>query len=197
MKLILASLSAARRKMLESAGVPFEARPALIDEDAKKAGLQGDGLATHMIAKALADMKALSIPDNDGALVIGSDQVLEFGDFGMFDKPRSRDDAFDQLRALSGKSHFLHSAVAVAEHGKIAWRHMETARLTMRSLSDRFINHYLDTEYEIVRDSVGCYHIEGRGAQLFDWTEGSHFAIRGLPLLALLKYLRERGVLES
>lgn len=197
MKLILASLSTTRRKMLEAAGVKFEARPALVDEEAKKAALKGDGLAAHSIAKALAELKALSIQDVAGKLVIGSDQTLEFGDYGMLDKPRSRDEAFAQIKLLSGKSHFLHSAVSVAESGKIVWRHMDTARLTMRALSDRFIGDYLDLEYEAVRDSVGGYRIEGRGAQLFDWTEGSHFTILGMPLLPLLKYLRERGVLSS
>ena len=142
-------------------------------------------------------MKALSIGDAEGRLVIGSDQTLEFGDVGMLDKPRSRDDAFAQLKMLSGKSHFLHSAVVVAEGGKVVWRQVDTARLTMRPLSDRFLNAYLDEEYDAIRHSVGGYHIEGRGAQLFEWMEGNYFTILGLPLLPLLAYLRERGVLLS
>lgn len=192
MKLILASLSAARRALLENAGLDFEPRSALINEAASKEGLKSDGLAAHAIAKALAEMKALSI-QADKALVIGSDQTLEFGDHGMLDKPESREEAFAQLKMLSGKSHFLHSAVVVAEGGKVVWRQVDTARLTMRAFSDRFLNDYLDKEYDVVRHSVGAYHIEGRGIQMFEWMEGNYFTIVGMPLLPLLAYLRERG----
>ena len=97
-----------------------------------------------------------------------SDQTLEYGDIGMLDKPRSQAEAFNQLQMLSGKSHFLHSAVVVAENGKIVWRHVDTARLTMRKLSDSFLEDYLDREYEAIRWSVGGYRIEGPGVQLFE-----------------------------
>jgi septum formation protein len=194
MKLILASQSLTRRHMLRSAGVLFEAATALVDERREKEALQGDGLAAHAIAKSLAELKALSLSEK-GALVIGCDQTLEYGDGFMLDKPQSERDAFDQLKTLSGRSHFLHSAIAIAENDKIAWRQVDSARLTMRELSDRFIKNYLELEYEQIRHCVGGYQIEGRGAQLFDWIEGSHFAIQGLPLLPLLKYLRERGIL--
>jgi septum formation protein len=196
MKLILASLSETRRNMLEAAGVKFEARSALVNEEKSKAELKGDGLAAHAVAKGLAEIKALSI-DAPKALVLGSDQTLEFGDFGMLDKPASRADARSQLKLLRGKSHFLHSAVVAAENGKIVWRQVDTARLTMRPLSDEFIERYLDLEYEDIRHSVGGYLIEGRGVQLFEWMEGNYFTILGLPLLPLLAYLRERGVLGS
>lgn len=196
MKLILASLSETRRNMLQAAGIKFEARSSLVNEEKSKAELRGDGLAAHAVAKGLAEMKALSI-DAPKALVLGSDQTLEFGDFGMLDKPASRADARSQLKLLRGKSHFLHSAVVAAENGKIVWRQVDTARLTMRPLSDEFIERYLDLEYEGIRHSVGGYLIEGRGVQLFEWMEGSYFTILGLPLLPLLAYLRERGVLGS
>lgn len=197
MRLILASLSAARREMLSAARVEFDAVPALVDEDAEKESLSHDGLAARIVAKTLADMKARSLRDVDDALVIGCDQTLEFGDIGVLDKPRSRKDAFDQLKMLSGKSHFLHSAVSIAEKGKIVWREVDTARLTMRPLSDQFINDYLDEEYEEIRRCVGGYQIEGRGVQLFEWVEGNHFTILGMPLLPLLGYLRERKYLPS
>ena len=196
MKLILASLSEARREMLEAAGLRFEAHSALINETAKKNELRGAGLAAHAVAKALAEIKALSI-DAPRSLVIGSDQTLEFGDYGMLDKPTSRQEALSQLRMLSGKSHFLDSAVVVAENGQIVWRHVDTARLTMRPLSDRFLQDYLDLEYDRIRHSVGGYHIEGRGVQMFEWMEGNYFTILGLPLLPLLAYLREREVIPT
>jgi septum formation protein len=194
MKLILASQSLTRRHMLRSAGVLFEEATALVDERREKEGLQHDGFAAHAIAKSLAEMKALSLSEK-GTLVIGCDQTLEYGDGFMLDKPRSERDAYDQLMALSGRSLFGQSAFAIAENGKIVWRQVDSARLTMRELSDRFIKNYLELEYERIRHCVGAYQIEGRGAQLFDWIEGSHFAIQGLPLLPLLKYLRERGLL--
>lgn len=196
MTLILASVSTARRTMLEAAGVVFEAQSAFINEDAQKVALKADGFAAHAVAKTLAEMKALSI-DAKKQLVIGSDQTLEYGDIGMLDKPRSQAEAFNQLQMLSGKSHFLHSAVVVAENGKIVWRHVDTARLTMRKLSDTFLEEYLDREYETVRHSVGAYHIEGRGIQMFEWMEGNYFTILGMPLLPLLAYLRERAILPS
>ncbi|PWG02505.1 Maf family protein [Sphingosinicella humi] len=196
MKVILASLSETRRNMLESAGVRFEARSALVNEERAKAELKSDGLAAHAIAKGLAEMKALSI-EAPKALVLGSDQTLEFGDFGMLDKPASRADARSQLKMLRGKSHFLHSAVVAAENGKIVWRQVDTARLTMRPLSDEFIDDYLDLEFDNIRNSVGGYQIEGRGVQLFEWMEGNYFTILGMPLLPLLDYLRSRGILGS
>ena len=196
MKVILASLSETRRGILESAGLRFEARSALVNEERAKAELKGDGLAAHAVAKGLAELKALSI-DAPKALVLGSDQTLEFGDFGMLDKPASRADARSQLKLLRGKSHFLHSAVVAAENGKIVWRQVDTARLTMRAVSDEFIENYLDREFEDVRNSVGCYRIEGPGVQLFEWMEGNYFTILGMPLLPLLAYLRERSIIGS
>lgn len=197
MRMILASLSETRQEMLKAAGVRFEVRPVLVKEETEKAILKSDGLAPHIIAKALAETKALSVREAEGKLVVGCDQTLEFGDLGMLDKPRSREEAFDQLKMLSGKSHFLHSAAAAVENGKVVWRHVDTARLTMRPLSNSFLNAYLDAEYEDIRHSVGGYRIEGRGIQLFERTEGNHFTILGLPLLPLLAYLRERKVIPT
>jgi septum formation protein len=197
MRLILASLSAARREMLSAAGVKYDAAPALVDEEAQKQSLSQDGLAARIVAKTLADMKARSLIEVGDALVIGCDQTLEFGDVGLLDKPRTEKDAIAQLKMLSGKSHFLHSAVSIAEKGKIVWRDVDTARLTMRPLSDQFIKDYVEQEFEAIRGCVGGYQIEGRGVQLFDWVEGNHFTILGMPLLPLLGYLRERKYLAS
>lgn len=196
MRLILASQSAARRTMLEKAGVPFEAVPPELDEEAAKAGLEGAGFEPRGVAEELAQLKALSIPAGPGDLVLGSDQILEREDGEMLSKPESREEAFDQLRALSGRTHFLHSAAVIAENGEGVWWHSESAELAMRPLSDAFLKTYLDREYEAVRWSVGGYRIEGPGAQLFERIEGSYFAVLGMPLLPLLAYLRERGVLE-
>ena len=195
MRLILASQSRARRQMLEQAGVPFEAAPPELDEEAAKAGLAGAGFDPRGVAEELAQLKALSIAAPPGDLVLGSDQTLELEDGDMLSKPESREEALGQLLALSGRTHFLHSAAVIAEDGEGVWWNSETVELAMRPLSSAFLEHYLDREYEAVRWNVGGYRIEGMGAQLFDRIVGSHFAVLGMPLLPLLAYLRERGLL--
>lgn len=197
MRLILASQSAARRRMLEAAGVPFESVSAPLDEEQAKAGLAAAGFEPRDTAEMLAEMKAKSVAEAGDALVIGADQVLELDDGTMLGKPASRDEALAQLRALSGQTHYLHSAAVVVEKGERVWGETETVAMDVRPLGDEFLQAYLDAEYEAIRASVGGYRIEGQGAQLFEEVEGSHFAILGLPLLPLLAYLRERGLLLS
>ena len=197
MKLLLASKSAARRQMLQAAGVPFEAVEAELDEAAAKAGLWGAGFDARGVAEELAQLKALSVDSPGADLVLGCDQTLERDDGTLLGKPASREEARGQLVSLSGSTHRLHSAAVVAEGGEGVWWSCESVELTMRPLGDAFIEAYLDREYEAIRWSVGGYRIEGPGAQLFDRIEGSHFAILGLPLLPLLAYLRERGVLKA
>jgi septum formation protein len=194
MKLLLASRSAARRAMLEAAGIPFEAVEAELDEEAGKAGLWGAGFDARGVAEELAQLKALSVRAAAGELVLGCDQTLERADGTMLSKPASRDEARGQLESLRGATHQLHSAAVIAEGAEGVWWGCETVALTMRSFSDSFLESYLDREWEHVRWSVGAYRIEGPGVQLFDRIEGSHFAILGLPLLPLLAYLRERGL---
>jgi septum formation protein len=193
-KLLLRSRSAARRRMLEAAGVPFEAVESRIDEDGVKAALKRRGLSAPEVAAALAEAKARGV-DAGEALVLGSDQVLELQDGAMLDKPRDREEALRQLRSLSGRLHRLHAAACLVENGKVVWRDIETVTMDVRPLSEAFLESYLDREWEKVRWSVGAYHVEGRGAQLFERIDGSLFAVQGLPLLPLLGALRERGML--
>ncbi|HTU09345.1 MAG TPA: Maf family protein [Allosphingosinicella sp.] len=197
MRLLLASQSAARRHMLEAAGVAVETIPAPLDEEEAKAGLAAAGFEPRDMAEMLAELKAKSVAAPAGALVIGADQVLELDDGTMLSKPGSRDEALAQLRAMSGGTHYLHAAAVVAEGGARVWGETETVAMDVRPLSDAFLEAYLDAEYEAVRFNVGAYRFEGMGAQLFEEVEGSHFAILGLPLLPLLDYLRDRGVLRS
>ena len=197
MKLLLASRSAARRRMLDAAGVLFEPCDADIDEEAVKDRLRAEGADAASLAARLAEAKALAVRDAGSALVLGADQTLECDDGAMLDKPGSRPAAEDQLRALSGRRHRLHSAAALAEAGRIVWAATESVVLHVRPLSGAFIAGYLDDEYEAIRHGVGGYRIEGPCVQLFERLEGSHFAILGLPLLPLLGYLRARGVLPG
>lgn len=198
MRFVLASGSSARRAMLENAGVAFDVDPARVDEDAAKASLTAAGTSPRDTADALAELKARKVSAaHPRALVLGSDSVVALDDGTILDKPASRDDAAQQLRRLSGSRHQLHSAAVIAEGGRPLWRHVDTATLFVRPLSDAFIDAYLDAEWPAIGGCVGGYRIEGPGAQLFSRIEGSQFTILGLPLLPVLDYLRVRGVLTS
>ncbi len=193
MKLVLASTSASRRAMLEAAGVAFVAIDPGVDEDLLKAGAS-DGLA---VALRLAEAKAAAVEAAADTFVLGADQTLATEDGRLLGKAATVEIAAEQLRCLSGRTHRLHAAAALAQGGVTIWRSAETVTMHVRPLSEHFIRDYLDAEWESVRWSVGCYHLEGRGAQLFDRVDGSHFAVLGLPLLPLLAELRARGVLPT
>ncbi len=196
MTLVLASLSQTRRDMLTAAGVAFEAQGAPVDEETAKASLRAQGLGARDLADALAELKARRVSAKRPAdVVLGCDQTLELDDGSMLDKPG--EELAAQLRALSGRKHRLHSAVVACEQGAPVWRHIESAKLSVRPLSEAFIADYVATEGAEVAGCVGGYRIEGCGAQLFSRIEGSHFAILGLPLLPLLDWLRVRGLLTS
>ena len=198
MSLLLASQSAARKAMLSAAGVPFNAIPAHVDEEAITAGLVAEAAAPERIADALAEVKALKLSrQHPGQLVLGADSVVVTQDGALLAKPETRPRAEVQLRQLAGTTHRLISAAVICEAGKPVWRSAGSARLTMRPLSEPFIAAYLDLEGDAVLGCVGCYRIEGLGAQLFSRIDGDQFVIRGLPLLQVLDYLRVRGVMPT
>ncbi|QWG18505.1 Maf family protein [Bradyrhizobium sediminis] len=191
--LILASQSRARQMLLANAGLRCEAVPAEIDE---RGAQQASGLsAPGEIAALLAREKALWVSArHPGRYVIGADQTLALGS-RLFSKPAGRAQAAEQLRALAGQRHELHSAVAVARDGKILFESVAIARMTMRQLSGAEIRAYLDDAGEAVTSSVGAYQLEGLGVHLFERIEGDHFTILGLPLLPLLAFLRGERLL--
>lgn len=193
MSLILASNSRIRRIMLDQAGVDFTVRPPEFDEASVKLGHDGNG---ESLARQLAGAKAASIVTDIQDWVIGSDSTVSV-DGIRYSKPRDRDEAAEHLRAFSGRTMLLASAVALASNGQVDWSHAETARLTFRRLSEGFIQTYLDSEWPEVGHCVGVFRMEGRGVTLFDRVDGSHFTILGMPLLPLLGALRSRGVIES
>jgi septum formation protein len=196
--LILASQSPTRRRMLSAAGVPHKAVSPAVDEEAAKAKFRGEGFGAGDLALALAIAKALSVSANrPDALVLGSDQTLEWGDGSMFDKAPDAATLIQQLKALSGKTHQLHCAAVLARGGEIVWKQLESVQLTMRPLSQAFIAGYVASEGDALLGCVGGYRIEGQGAQLFTRIEGSHFSIQGLPLLPLLDRLRLEGLLPA
>ncbi len=195
--IVLASKSAARTSVLAAAGVPFETASAGVDEAAVKIGLLAEGHGPREIADALAELKAVKASRNrPGALVIGADQTLDL-DGKLFDKVETMQEARERLQLLRGKSHKLHSAVVVARDGQAIWREVPPAKLTMRNVSDAFIDRYLEIRGDSLLGSVGCYQLENEGVQLFSRIEGDYFTILGLPLMGLFDFLRLHGELPS
>ena len=193
--LVLASRSEARGKILAAAGLPFEVRPAELDERAVEAELNPSNAAAaaRLLARAKAEAVAKTAP---GRLVLGADQTLARGD-QRFSKPADRAEAAEQLRALRGRTHELHSALALVNGGAVLYSHVDTARLTVRDFSDAFLDDYLDMMGNHALASVGGYQLEGIGIHLFERVEGDYFTILGLPLLPLLAFLREKGLIAG
>ena len=193
--LILASTSAVRARLLREACVPFEVYPAGIDEAEVKASMWGENLDAPAVADILAELKAIRVSTAyPQALVLGCDQILAF-DGRLIDKSVDLNEARTLLRELRGKEHQLVTACVLARDGAAVWRRLEHCRLWMRPFSDAFLDEYLQTEGDKVLGSVGRYHLEGRGIQLFERVEGDYFSILGLPLLPLLAALREQRII--
>jgi septum formation protein len=196
-KIMLASESAARRRLLAAAGVAHEAEAAGIDEGAQKRAARAAGQDAAECALALAIAKAVQVSlRRQGATVIGADQMLVC-ERAWFDKPRDLAEARQQLVTLRGREHRLVTTAAAVEDGETVWRHVAVARLVMRPFSDQFLDDYLAAMGERVCGTVGGYELEGLGAQLFDRIEGDYFAILGLPLLPLLQFLRGKGAIPT
>ncbi len=191
--LVLASKSPTRRALLESLGLPVLAIDSAVDERAIERGVVERGGDAPAIAAALAEAKALRVSHlHPGMPVLGADQTLDFPG-ARFNKPTSREMARDQLRALSGREHRLHSAAAIAIDDRVIFAGLDTARLWMRDFSDAFLDAYLDAAGDDVLGSVGAYQIEGLGAHLFERVEGEHATILGLPQSTILTFLRRDG----
>lgn len=195
--IVLASASAARRALLDHAGIRFEARPASIDEHEIRQAMQAEGASARDCAVLLAQTKAARIAAASGDdLVIGADQILEL-DGRWFDKPADLEAAKDQIRALRGRTHALETAVVCYRGGQQIWSHVETPCLAMRNVSEAFLADYVTREGEALLACVGAYRLEGLGAQLFERVEGDLFSVLGLPLLPLLGFLRQHGEIRE
>lgn len=194
-KLVLASKSAARRAMLENAGVAFEVRVAGVDEDAIKA--RSGELDAAALAVRLAEAKALAVSrDDEAAWVLGSDQTLAF-DGGLISKAKTLEGARARLKSMRGKTHHLHSGAALAVKGQVVWSGVDTVQMRMRDFSDAFLDAYLAAEGEVLLTCVGSYRLEGLGSQLFEAVDGDYFTVLGLPLWPVLAELRRAGVLAA
>lgn len=196
-RIILASGSPFRKTLLTNAGIDFTVVTAGLDERAVEAPLENSGTGPEDVALILAEAKALNVSESHpDALVIGCDQTLSLGD-RIFHKPRDMDEARRHLLDLSGETHQLNSAVVLARGGQMIWSDVPVARLTMRKLNPAFIGRYMAHVGQKALMSVGSYQIEGEGIQLFEKIEGDYFTIVGLPLLPLLKKLRELGAIDG
>jgi septum formation protein len=196
-QMVLASASRSRQMLLAAAGVDFRVQPADIAEAALMADLTARGADGAAVAASLAREKALAVSRHcPGTLVLGGDSVVAFGD-ELVSKCPDLESLCALLKRLRGQTHELISAAALARDGVILWHHVSRARLTVRPLSDRFLDQYLATEGDRVLSCVGGYRYEGPGAQLFEQVEGDYFTVLGLPLLPVLAALRAQGILIS
>lgn len=194
--IVLASASATRAELLKNAGVALRIAAPRVDEAEIKTRLVAEGQSPRRVAEALAEAKALAAPADAEDLVIGADQTLEL-DGMLIDKAPDLAAARDTLQRLRGKTHWLHSAAALARGGAVVWRATSSPRLLMRAFSDAFLDAYLKQCGAAACSVVGAYHLEGPGAQLFEDVEGDLFAVMGLPLMAVLGGLRSHGGLPA
>lgn len=195
--LLLASSSQIRLQLLQGAGLDVSASAARIDEESITASLLAEDAKPREIADALAEMKARKLAEkNPKALVLGCDQVLAFKG-RIYGKPDTPNAALEQVRLFRGETHQLLSAVVLYDEGKPIWRHVAEARLTMRPLSDAYLESYIDRNWNSIRHSVGGYKLEEEGVRLFSAIEGDYFTILGLPLLPLISYLGTRGFIAT
>lgn len=193
--LVLASRSAIRRTLLEAAGILVAVHAADIDE--RRLEAEATSMPAADIAMRLALAKASVVAQSlSGRLVLGADQILTL-DGRRFAKPADRAAARSQLQAFAGRTHELHSAIVLMQDATTLFQHADTARLTMRAFSDRFLDRYLDVVGIAATRSVGAYQLEGPGIQLFERIEGDYFTILGLPLLPALDFLRRHGCLMA
>lgn len=196
-EIVLASGSPSRAAMLTAAGVPFRVAKAKVDEEALRDALLAEGTTPRDLSDALAEMKALRVSAREpGAVVIGSDQVLDFGGEALSKQP-DREAARALLMRLRGQRHSLFSAAVICEDGKPVWRHVSEVKLMMRMVSDAYLDEYLDRNWPDVSGAVGCYHYEAEGARLFTQVTGDYHSILGMPLLPLLNYLTTRGLIPG
>ena len=194
--LILASASQSRARMLSASGIKFRTQPSYIDEAAVKQSLRLEGAESIQAAETLAELKAVKVSlCNPQSLVIGADSILDLQGV-WFDKPADVGHAKAHLMTLRGQAHSLVTAAVIALGGKRIWHYRSRSNMKMRNFSDDFLDRYLSSVGEDILSSVGAYHLEGRGAQLFSEVDGDFFSILGLPLLPLLAFLREHNVAQ-
>lgn len=195
--IVLASGSGIRAHLLRQCRIEFEVKPAQVDEEGLKSALIADGAKPRDLADALAEAKARKVSGKrPEALIIGCDQVLALGQ-DLLSKPTSPDDARQQLQRMQGTTHHLLSAAVIYQGMQPLWRHVGVVKMTMRPLSDDYLEGYVARNWDSIRQSVGAYKLEEEGARLFSKVDGDYFHVLGIPLLEILTYLAQRGEIET
>ena len=196
-QVILASGSKTRATLLQNAGVSFTITLPKIDEEIVKDAFRAEGRTPRDLSDALAEAKAVKVARSHmDAFVIGCDQVLALG-HDVISKPSSRADALETLLKLKGHEHVLYSAAAICHEGRPVWRHIGVVKLKMRSVSEDYLNEYVDRNWDSIQHSVGAYKLEEEGVRLFERVQGDYFHVLGLPLLEILSFLVLRGEIEG
>lgn len=195
--IILASASPFRRMLLDNAGIRYQAKAADIDERSIEAEIEDQKLSPEEVAIVLAEAKAKHVGQSfPGHIVIGSDQTMSLGS-RVYHKPKDMDEARRHLLSLSGAVHQLNSAIVLTRDKEVIWKHVSSAKMSVRTLTGDFIDRHLSRVGTKALSSVGAYQLEGEGIQLFDRIDGDYFTILGLPMLPLLAKLRELGVIDA
>lgn len=193
-RLILASQSPIRAALLKQAGLSFETRPARVDEDAIREGLLAESTRPRQVADYLAETKAQAVALREGdGFIIGSDQIITCND-KFLEKSKTSEDLAQQMRIISGQKLEIFAAAVIFEGHRPVWRHIGVAQCFVKVMNDDVIKAYVRANFDEVKDSVGGFHIEGRGVTLFDRILGDYYAILGMPIIEILAYLRLRGV---
>ena len=195
-RIILASKSEIRRKLLENAGIDCDTLPAEVDEDALKTELLADGAPAHDIAHALAELKATKVSNqHPDALVIGCDQLLDLGG-RILSKPKSPEAAYEQLADMRGRAHHLLSGAVICQGARPLWHHVGVVQMQMRDVSDAYLRDYIARNWDSIRHCVGAYKLEEEGVRLFQAITGDHFHVMGLPLIEIISFLIDQQELD-
>ena len=196
-KIILASESKIRSKLLLQAEVNFQSIAAKIDEDTIKESLKNEGAKPKDISDALAEYKAIRVANNFPTdIIIGCDQILVCNN-EIISKARTLNEAKETLKSLRGKSHQLLSSAVIYDNNKPVWRTTSRAQLFMRDFTDEYLEYYIKTSGTDILSSVGCYLLENNGVNLFNRIQGDYFTVLGFPLLEVLDFLRKRELIKT
>ena len=191
MKLILASKSGVRKKILNENGIDSEVIVSNVDEDEVKASLLSEGADPLIISKNLAEIKSIKVSSkNPDRMVLGADSVISLNN-KLINKPKSRNEAFDILKKLNNSKHHLISSVCISKNGAMIWNHTDSSELKMKNLTDAQLLNYMDKIKTETLLAYGVYQVEAEGIELFEYIKGDHNSIMGLPIKDIINYIKK------
>ena len=191
MKIILASKSGVRKKILDENNIDCEVIVSNVDEDEVKESLIAEGADPLLISKNLAEIKSTKVSkQNPDRLVLGADSVISLNN-ELINKPKSRDEAFKILKKLNNSKHFLISSVCISKNGAMIWNHSDSSELKMKNLSNVDLINYLKKIKTEILLNYGVYQVESKGRELFEYIKGDHNSIMGLPIKDIINYIKQ------